>query len=435
MPPPFRIVVGIAALLALAASAQAEPVRLAEALPPAGQAVETTIALTVKGAMAVERAGQLDKLPLESSAEHRFAERADSPTRGLRLYSVAKSNSLTGFERAGRELGAARRLVLAEGDGLRPTVLSLGGPLMRDELSLVGEHFHTASLLALLPAQAVEVGASWPVAAGVAQALCQFEAVGEVKLNATLSKADATTSTVAVSGTAEGFESGAKVSAKVEAELTFDRAADRLSAVKWVQTDSRARGPASPASELVATVTLSRKLVPVPPELAAAKVPDPVPGVLSQLSYADPAGRYRFLYPRGWHVVGRTDQHLILRLVEQNEFVAQATITAWAKAAPGGHLSPVDFKKIVQNLPGWKPEGVTVEGELPADPAAPGRYGYRVGMVGTQDELRVVQTFYLVAAPGGEQLMVTVLAKPDQVARVGALDVGLVAALEFGAAR
>ena len=93
---------------------------------------------------------------------------------------------------------------------------------------------------------------------------------------------------------------------------------------------------------------------------------DRVPDLLTQLRYTDPAGRYRFVHARDWHVVGRTPDHLILRLLDKGEFVAQATVTTWKKAEPGRHVEPDDFKKAIAQLPGWAPEEMLADGPIPS---------------------------------------------------------------------
>ena len=142
--------------------------------------------------------------------------------------------------------------------------------------------------------------------------------------------------------------------------------------------------------------------------------PDGEPtGLMAAVRYADGKGRYAFVTGRDWAVVtGRTDQHLVLRLLAAGEFVAQATVTAWKPAAAGGHQSAAEFKAAVGKLPGWEPGRVLAAGEIPTDP---GRWLYRLTAAGRQDGAAVVQSFYALAGPGGDQVTVTVVCRPDAV--------------------
>jgi hypothetical protein len=151
---------------------------------------------------------------------------------------------------------------------------------------------------------------------------------------------------------------------------------------------------------------------------------------MTALRYADPKGRYQFVYPRDWHITGQADPHLVLRLIDKGEFITQATVSVWKKAEPGKHATADEFKKLVAELPGWTVEQVIEDAELPTDA---GRWLYRVTAVGKMQDLPVVQSFHLLAGPQGDQIVVTFAMKPEKVKAVGTRDAGLVNAIEFGA--
>src|SRR6202020_612323 len=94
---------------------------------------------------------------------------------------------------------------------------------------------------------------------------------------------------------------------------------------------------------------------------------DDPPGILKQLAFKDGKDRFNFLYPREWHIVGQTDSHIILRLLERGDFVAQATITYWNKTEAGKHMDVEEFKKLTSESPGWVMEEVVEGGEIPSD--------------------------------------------------------------------
>jgi hypothetical protein len=157
-----------------------------------------------------------------------------------------------------------------------------------------------------------------------------------------------------------------------------------------------------------------------------------VPASLTALKYADPKGRYSLVYPRDWHITGQTDQHLILRLLDRGEFVAQAAVVAWKKADAGKHTPADEFKKAVNGTPGWAASRLLEDAET----ASPdGRWLYRIVAEGKMDDLPVVQSFHLLAGPQGDQAAVTFAMKPDKVKAVGTRDRELVNALAFPAAK
>ena len=432
--------VGLFALLVAGGPAFAQ-VNLSEEVKP-GDCFRYEITLSVDGKMKVDREGKLEAIPLKAKAAHTFLERVDSADarggvgRSLRHYQSASSESEAGPDRNKRELSADRRLVVAQRTAEGSQHFSPDGPLYREELELVAEHFDTLCIPALLPGKELKPGDTWTVGPEATQHACLFGGLIKAALVGKLVEVKDGVALFEITGPAEGIEAGAHAKLTVSAKGKYDLAAKRLVELTWEQTDDRGQGPASPASEVKATIAVKRTpLAEEPKELSAdarAKVPadGKVPELATLLRYADPDGRYQFTYPRDWHVVGRTRDHLVIRLLEKGEFVAQATVTTWKKADPGQHSNPEEFKKLLGQLPGWEPEQVLTDGAIPTDA---GRWLYRISARGKQDGLAVIQTFYLLAGPAGDQLAVTVLARQEKAAKVGTRDLELVNAVEFPA--
>lgn len=438
-----RACLGMLALCAATAYAPAQGIVLAEQIAP-GNCARYDISLTLEGKMKVERDGKLDPVALRARAAHTILERVEAADarggvgKALRYYAAAGSEAEVGHERSRRELAAERRLIVAERTADGTLHYSPDGPLSREELELVAEHFDTLCVPGLLPGKAVNVGDTWPISPAAAQHACLFEVLAKNELVGKLVEVKDDTATFSVTGKAEGLEFGANARLAVTATGKFDLTTRRVIELVWEQYDDRDQGPATPATEVKAVVTLKRTPLADPPkelgDAARAKLPaDGKPNELAlSLRYADPTGRYGFVYPREWHVVGRTRDHLVLRLVEKGEFTAQATVTAWQKAAPGRHASPDEFKAMLAKLPGWEPDGSMTEGQIPTDA---GRWIYRVAGQGKQDGLPVVQLFYLLAGPGGDQVAVTVVAQPEKANRLSPKDLILVNAIDFPPAK
>jgi hypothetical protein len=428
----------VAALLT-APTAFAQAVHLADSVK-AGDCFRYQITLNVAGKLKVERDGKPDPIPLKATASHAFVERIAATDalggigRALRHYSAAGSEGEVGSERRRRELAADRRLIVAQRAAVGSLHFSPDGPLTREELELVAEHFDTLCVPALVPGTDLKPGETWTLRPETTQAACLFEGLIKSELTGKLTEVKDGVAFFTITGTAEGVEAGAIAKVTVSATGKYDIAAKRVTELTWTQTDDRGQGPASPATEVKATITLKRTPLGAEPkelgEAARAKVPadGAVPERLTLLRYADPTGRYQFVYPRDWHIVGRTKEHLVLRLLDNGEFVAQVTLTSWKKAAPGQHASPEEFKKILAQLPGWAPDEILGDGVVPA---TAGRWLYRVAAKGKQDGLDVVQTFYLLAAPDGGQMAATVLARQEKAAKLGTRDLALVNAIEL----
>ena len=206
----------------------------------------------------------------------------------------------------------------------------------------------------------------------------------------------------------------------------------------WTQNDDREQGPVSPATTVETTTTLARKPIDQPETLSDVKlvsVPDSFapPAPMLYLEHRDAAGRFAMVYARDWQVVGQTKERTVLRLLDHGDFLAQATITPWTRFDQGKHLSPDDFKAAMNATPGWEPERQLFAGEVPSD--TPGRWTYRVSAFGKMDGVEVLQTFYLIAAPGGEQVVVVFSMTPKQADKFGTRDLALVGSLEVPAAK
>jgi len=424
--------------LVFAAPGFAQPVNLTEKVG-LGDKTKCTVDLELKGNLFVVQAGKKESIRLEAKARHVFAERVLTAIDGLpnstaRHYDEATATALVASEKTNRTLPADRKFVVARRnpDGL--FCFAPAGPLSREELDLVTEHFNPQCLAGLLPGKAVNVGDTWTIADAACQAACLFDAVGKNQLVGKFTAVKDGVATFTIDGNAEGIESGAKVTLAVNATGTFDTTAGRVTELSWKQKDEREQGPVNPASQVEATVTLKRELLAaLPKELSdevVAKVPEgDVPAAMTELRHADAKGRYSMVHVRDWHVTGQTDTHLVLRLMDKGEFVAQATVSVWQKVAAGKHTTPDDFKRAIADAPGWTPSKVLTDGELPA---TPGRYLYRLTAEGKMDDLPVIQTFYLLAGAQGDQVAVTLAMKPDKVKAVGTRDATLVNAIEFG---
>ena len=152
------------------------------------------------------------------------------------------------------------------------------------------------------------------------------------------------------------------------------------------------------------------------------------PVAMTLVYHQDQMNRYDLAVSRDWRLVAQTDLHLVLRLIDRGELVAQASLTPWTKADPGKHATPDDFKQAMAAAPGWQLEEVLEAGEIPADN---GRWIYRISARGVMDETKVVQTFYLIASTNGDQAVVTFAMKPGQVGKLGSRDLALIGSISF----
>jgi len=437
----WQTLAGVALLVA--APAQAKDYTLAEDLKP-GDCFRVRLTLKLTGQMRFQRDGKPVPVALSAAAEHEFSERVLAPGNAgmaekvARFYDKAAATISVGKDRTERGLRPEHRLSVAQRYKDIPLVFCPNGPLSRQELELTSEHFDTLHLAGLLPGKAGSVGTTWKVANSVAQALCNFEGLTEQDLTCKLEQVNEKEARVSVKGTATGIDVGAQVKMTVDAVYRFDLSAGRLVWLEWKQKDEREQGPASPATTVETTTTLTRSPIAQPASLgdeALTRVPkgEEVPPQMLQLDYQDTKGRFDLLYGREWHIVSRSDEHTVMRLMDRGDFVAQVTITPWTPAPKGKpHLSAEEFKKAMNETAGWQPNTEIQAGEVPTEQ---GRWVYRLSMQGHLDGLEVVQHFYLVAHEDGRQVVLAFTMTPKQAERIGTRDLSLVGSLDFPPAK
>jgi hypothetical protein len=435
----WRILASMVVSLAAVTSVSGQTVSLTETAK-VGDCFNLHLEMKLAGEMHVRKDGKPVSLKLEATAVHDFPERILSVgergllTKTARYYEAAKALVTTEAEHTERLLRSDRRLLVAQRQTDRSLVYCPAGPLTREELELTSEHFDTLSLAGLLPTQEVAAGATWKVGNEIAQTLCSFEGLASQDLTCKLEEIKDQTAVISIKGSATGIDLGAQVKLTIQASARFDLGAHHLTFLEWKQKDERDQGPASPASVAETTTTITRTPIDQPASLsdvALISVPDGFdpPATMTQLLHHH-EGRTSFdlIYSRDWQIVGHTRERTILRYLERGDFVAQATLTPLDRAKAGDHMTAEAFREAMTKMPGWEQGDVVQEGEIPA---GNGRWIYHISAPGKMDGLKVVQNFFLLAGPKGEQVAVAFTMTPGQAEKLGSRDVALVQGIEF----
>jgi hypothetical protein len=429
-----RILGTIVVALALVRYASAQTYPLSESLQ-AGNCFRIHLDMSLSGEMRVNKEGKAVTLKLEATATHEFAERIlnlgsdGMAEKAARAYEKARAVISVDKEPNERSLRAERHLFVVQRNPDRLLGYSPAGPLTREELELTSEHFDTLAVAGLLPGRAVSVGDTWKAANPIAQALCNFEGLTEQSLVCKLEEVKDQVARVSVAGSATGIDLGALTKLNIEATYRYDLNAKRLIRLEWTQKDERSQGPANPATSVQTTVTLTRTAIEQPSilsDVALVSVPEESepPLNLTQLEYHHAKGRFDLLYGREWQMVSQGDEHVVMRFLDRGDFVAQVTITPWTPAEKGKHLSPEEFRQAMGETPGWEPQDELQAGEVPAEG---GRWIYRISALGELDDTKVMQNFYLVAGPDGQQVVLAFTLAPKQADRLGSRDLSMAA--------
>jgi hypothetical protein len=439
----WKILASLVAALCIAGAAQAQTYTLSE---PSfvDSYYQIKLSMTLAGTLKLQQEGREIPLKESATATHEYVERPleagpeNTAVKSARIYKDAKVSIVVDADKLQRKLRSDRYFLMARREQNRDGVLSYcpNGLLSREELDVV-DHFDTLALTGLLPAKEVALGDTWKLGNLTAQVLCHFQGLSEHTLVAKLERVQNGVATVSVSGSATGIDLGASVNSSVKATFQFDTKLGCLTSLEWIQKDDRGAGPVSPASSLEMTIKLARAAVDPVSELSdvlLVPVRDVEPGRnWIDLVFKDAKDRFELVHSRDWQLVGRTDDHVVLRLMDRGDFVAQVTIAPWKKAETGSHLSPDEVKSIVANSPGWTQDTLikAEEIKLPS-----GQWAYLVAGEGDLDGMRAVQYIYLVAGPGGDQAVLTFTMTPAQTQKLGSRDLEFVHGFTLpGAAR
>lgn len=426
----------IGVVLAVGANAQTYPLQEKISV---GSYLHIHLSMNLEGELHVQQEGKVRTLKQTATATHDFIERGlEAAEHGMagrtaRHYKDADVTITVENNKLQRILRPQRRLIIAQRNKDAVQVYSPAGKLTREELDLL-QHFDTLAISGLLPNKAVAVGDSWKLHNAVAQALCYFDGLTAQSLTCTLVSVMGKKAKIAINGHATGIDDGASVNLKVDSTCQFDLDAGRIVSLEWTQQDERGQGPVSPAMKATVRIKMARTPIDAAPEVedtALANVPNgpTPPATLTALEYTDPQGRYKLAPARDWITVAQTKQHLVVRLLDRGDFVAQATITSWPKAEAGKHTSVEDFQKAMTETPGWEQDAVQEAKEIKSD--RPGYWIYRLAATGKLNGLDTLQYFYLVVGPAGNQLVIAFTMTPAQAARLGTRDSELVRSVAF----
>ncbi len=397
----------------------------------------TTTSLT--GSLKVIRDGRNVPLDLQAKNEHKWIEREldvrdNLPRKVARYYESTKCVATVAKTPNERSLPASKALIVAQRIGDSHLCYSPTAPLTKAELEIVSEHFDPMFLAGILPAKEVMVGDTWKIPDLVMQSLGLFEGLASNEITAKLTEVTGDVAVITLTGNASGIEHGSLNKITVNATAKFNTKLQRITSLEWKQKDVRDQGPVSPAAEVESTTTVTREFLKEEPKTFTKEMLDKIPakddppGAVKALLYEDTATKISFLYSRDWYFVARTEKHIIFRLLERGDFIAQATIIPWKKSEPGKGLSNDEFQGMVKETPGWEMTDLIEKGNIPTDTD---RSIFRVVGKGNLDGVGVVQAFYKIASKDGEQAVLTITAKPTSAPKIGTRDAALANAIEW----
>jgi hypothetical protein len=387
---------------------------------------------------------------LEASAAFRYRERRLPPAgrdaqalRVVREFEQATTQTRIAGQDSRVDLPQQLRLIVASGrrEGVHsycPEAL-----LTRNSLDLLELPGDPLALLALLPREPAELGATWKPADWCAQMLASVEAVQQTDLMCTLSTVDDAVAQIDFTGRVVGQRAGANCEVDVSGRLVFDRVGHIVRGAAVQYNVKSSVGTVTPGIDVQLNVTVERSLDKSTGRLTDALVQSvPLEPAAEDLQLEFDAGPWgvRLQHDRHWYVfqslLEGTPRVVILRLLDRGGLICQCNISP-VPAAPAGEHTPLEqFEADIRQALGDKFKGVVARERVPTDD---GRSLFRVvtegafEVAGDKGNVTIPMNwmYYLCADRSGKQVSFVFAVEPAFRPALADRDIEMVRSLQF----
>jgi len=350
-----------------------------------------------------------------------------------RHYVSAEAEIIVDGRTEKSSLSSTRRSMLlvqsAEDAGV--AVFSPLGPMTRDDLELVSTQCDPLLLGAVLPEEPVAPEQKWPVTNEHAAALFGLDEVSRCNLRCTLKNVDAGSAHVLLVGSVSGKALGANSELQVDGEITFDRRRRWISGVNVQIKEKREVGLVAPGFEIEAHIATQIEPAEAPPELAADEVAnlslEPT-AAKTALDFASPALGLAFIHDRRWRVTQHRRDALVLRMVDQGQFVAQCNITPLRPAVDEHPVEMAKFRAQVEESLSRYGGKIDEASQATTDD---GLQILRIAASAQVKETPIVWYHYLLTHEDGRRLVVVFTITGEQEAEFDTADHDLIGSLRF----
>lgn len=432
------------AIAAQAAVVRAESYTLVSQAAP-GEAVRVEVQLDVGGDLKLAEEGKVRALKMSVSGKLVYDEKllsgktspdaTDGKGTGLRRsarrYKTAEA--VIKIDQGGVEpnLRADRDLILAEAGGGRATLLSLAGPLTREELDLIDVPGNSLVLDDLLPNRAVEIGDRWQHSDDLMAALLGLDAVGQSNVFSELKEVTDSRAKIEFAGRVFGGVGGVATEIEVKGKYRYDFNQHRVTGLGLLVKEQRSIGHVTTGLDVVAKLQLA--LAPTRGdedlnELTLDQIPLDARQEMLLLECESPTKKFSILHDRDWHLMSDAGDLLALRYVDRGELVAQCNVSALPDVEPGHEPPLAKFQSDLEKSLGEN-FGRFIEASESGDSA--GHYIYRVVVEGRVSELPIQWHYYLVGDRQGRAAVFAFTVEQELAPRLAVHDRALISTLLF----
>ncbi len=311
------------------------------------------------------RDGKKRMLPVEANLGLDYEERF------LRPAGATPESDIIAVERRFHEAKGTSRLsrthqdialrdsvnnVIVRRDQLPETIYCDNDYLTHEEIDLLRTPIASTAIDALVPQQEMRLGEKASVLSTDLGSFFNLSHVASSDVEVELMSADASEAKLQLRGKIDGSVSGVPTQLRVVGKLTLDR---RAGAVTWAAVaihETREIGNAEPGFDVTATVRMVRKPLPsvqtlpsIPTEIVF-DAPAPQDRLLVAMS-SDHVG-VQGLMDRRWRVMKDLPGEAILRMIDNDQSIAQLNLRPLAKLPEGQQLTLEAFENNVHKTLG-----------------------------------------------------------------------------------
>ncbi len=355
--------------------------------------------------------------------------------RSVRHYDKAEATIHVGGDDIRPTLRDQRRTIAVEIDGGEATLFSPAGMLTREELDLLDLPGNSLLLERLLPGKPVALNDTWKHPDAVLAALCGLDAVSSNAAESVLRLVSDGVARIEMSGTVAGTADGASTSIEVKAKYRFDTKSGRVTWFGLVTQEKRPPGAVGPGLDVAARLQIKVAPGEKPVHLADAALKDlkPVPTEESkQLQFLSREAGWELAHDRRWIVIQERKDTVVLRMVDEGDYVGQCNISAASRPPEGKEVTLSAFQDDVRQSLGKSFGQLVRAGQSHSD--ADYRV-YRVVIQGEVAQMPIQWVYYRLADRSGRQVILAFTVKGEYVDRFARADEELVRSLRISEPR
>ena len=354
--------------------------------------------------------------------------------RAVREYETALAEIDVDGNKTSIRLPDPLKLIVAQGrtDGVE--LYGLAGLLTANELDLIRSPADSLALISLLPTKEIEVGEQWTVNDWSFQMLTALDAVVKGKLDCTLESVEKGIARIKIDGKLEGAAVGSTTEVTITGFFTYNIDGKFIADTDFIQTETRALGPVSPALDIKARIRLLRSPAKTSGRLSDQKIIDlaanEAPETAKYLRFESP-WNIGIQHGRHWHLYKVDETVAVFRLLDEGNFIAQCDMASIAPAKPGEHLVEQTFLSDIRRSLGERLRSMS-KGDVV--PSSDRKFVFKVLAEGVVGERQMTWVFYLVADPTGRQASLMFAVDTALAETLVKYDRELVDSLKFGPA-